>query len=63
MARACEYITKLRGDQEKLIQSLEENAQLTEEAKNLRQVVNDLRSENSKLKVQITKDNVFVLGS
>ncbi|XP_032682329.1 upstream stimulatory factor 2-like isoform X2 [Odontomachus brunneus] len=63
LARACEYITKLREDQEKLIQSLEENAQLTEEAKNLRQVVSDLRSENSKLKVQITKDNVFVLGS
>ncbi|XP_011152125.1 upstream stimulatory factor 1 isoform X2 [Harpegnathos saltator] len=62
LARACEYITKLKEDQEKLTQSLEENAQLTEEAKNLRQVVNDLKSENTKFKTQLLKDGAFILG-
>ncbi|XP_014470075.1 PREDICTED: upstream stimulatory factor 1-like isoform X2 [Dinoponera quadriceps] len=63
LARACEYIVKLREDKEKLTQSLEENVQLTEEAKNLRQVANDLRNENSKLKAQMTKDGMFILGT
>lgn len=63
LARACEYIMELREDQEKLAQSLDENAQLLEEAKNLRQVVNDLRNENSKLKVQISKGGAFILDT
>lgn len=43
---------------------MDENAQLIEEAKTLRQVVNQLRDENSKLKVQISKQgNTFVLGT
>ncbi|GAB1861182.1 Upstream stimulatory factor 2 [Camponotus japonicus] len=64
LARACEYITELREAQEKLSQSMDENAQLIEEAKTLRQVVNQLRDENSKLKVQISKQgNTFVLGT
>lgn len=63
MARACEYITELKEDQEKLAQSLDENAQLMEEAKNLRQVVNDLKDENSKLKTKIMEDNAFILGT
>lgn len=43
---------------------MDENAQLIEEAKTLRQVVSQLRDENSKLKVQISKQgNTFVLGT
>ncbi|XP_029680717.1 upstream stimulatory factor-like isoform X2 [Formica exsecta] len=41
LARACEYITELREAQEKLSQSMDENAQLIEEAKTLRQVMQD----------------------
>ncbi|XP_070160172.1 upstream stimulatory factor 2 isoform X2 [Polyergus mexicanus] len=41
LARACEYITELRETQEKLSQSMDENAQLIEEAKTLRQVMQD----------------------
>ncbi|XP_070160171.1 upstream stimulatory factor 2 isoform X1 [Polyergus mexicanus] len=64
LARACEYITELRETQEKLSQSMDENAQLIEEAKTLRQVVSQLKDENSKLKVQISKQgNAFILGS
>ncbi|XP_029680716.1 upstream stimulatory factor-like isoform X1 [Formica exsecta] len=43
LARACEYITELREAQEKLSQSMDENAQLIEEAKTLRQVKEDIR--------------------
>ncbi|KMQ95468.1 upstream stimulatory factor 1-like protein [Lasius niger] len=39
LARACDYITKLREAQEKLSQSMDESAQLIEEAKTLRQVI------------------------
>lgn len=43
---------------------MDENAQLIEEAKTLRQVVSQLKDENSKLKVQISKQgNTFVLGT
>lgn len=63
LARACEYITELRGTQEKLIESLDEKAQLIEEAKNLRQMVNQLKDENSKLKDQIEKRNVFMIST
>ncbi|XP_050464058.1 upstream stimulatory factor 1-like isoform X2 [Cataglyphis hispanica] len=64
LARACEYITELRETQEKLSQSMDENAQLIEEAKTLRQVVSQLRDENSKLKIQISKQgNTFILGT
>ncbi|CAL1684509.1 unnamed protein product [Lasius platythorax] len=63
LARACDYITKLREAQEKLSQSMDESAQLIEEAKTLRQVVSQLRDENSKLKVQISKQgNTYILG-
>ena len=55
LARACQYITELREIQENFAQSLDENAQLSEEAKTLRQVVNQLRKENSELKAQISK--------
>ncbi|XP_011343174.2 upstream stimulatory factor isoform X2 [Ooceraea biroi] len=39
LARACEYITELREANEKLAQSMDESAELMEEAKNLRQLV------------------------
>lgn len=43
---------------------MDENAQLIEEAKTLRQVVSQLRDENSKLKIQISKQgNTFILGT
>lgn len=43
---------------------MDENAQLIEEAKTLRQVVSQLKDENSKLKVQISKQgNAFILGT
>jgi len=55
---------ELREVPEKLTQSLDESAQLTKEVKNLRQVVNQLREENSQLKAQISKqENVSVLGT
>lgn len=60
LARACEYITELRDVKENLSQSLEENAQLIEEAKTLRQVVNQLRKENSELKAQAS---TYILGT
>lgn len=42
---------------------MDESAQLIEEAKTLRQVVSQLRDENSKLKVQISKQgNTLILG-
>ncbi|XP_031841388.1 upstream stimulatory factor 1 isoform X2 [Nomia melanderi] len=63
LERACEYITELRDVQETLSQSLDENAQLLEEAKTLRQVVNQLRKENSELKVQISKNSTYILGT
>lgn len=62
LARACEYITELREVQENLSQSLDENAQLLEEAKTLRQVVNQLRKENSELKAQISENTSYILG-
>lgn len=62
MARACQYITELREIQENFAQSLDENAQLSEEAKTLRQVVNQLRKENSELKAQISK-STYILGT
>lgn len=43
---------------------MDESAQLIEEAKTLRQVVSQLKDENSKLKVQISKQgNTFILGT
>ncbi|XP_034186609.1 upstream stimulatory factor 1 isoform X2 [Osmia lignaria lignaria] len=63
LARACEYITELRDVQETLSQSLDENAQLLEEAKTLRQVVNQLRKENSELKAQISNSTTYILGT
>lgn len=43
---------------------MDENAQLIEEAKTLQQVISQLKEENSKLKVQISKQgNVFILGT
>lgn len=43
---------------------MDENAQLIEEAKTLRQVVSQLKDENSKLKIQISKQgNTFILGT
>lgn len=62
LARACQYITELREIQENFAQSLDENAQLSEEAKTLRQVVNQLRKENSELKAQISK-STYILGT
>ncbi|XP_076643517.1 upstream stimulatory factor 1 [Halictus rubicundus] len=63
LERACEYITELRDVQENLQQSLDENAQLLEEAKTLRQVVSQLRKENSELKIQISKTPTYILGT
>lgn len=63
LARACEYITELRDVQENYSQSLDENAQLSEEAKTLRHVVNQLRIENSQLKAQISKSTTYILGT
>ncbi|XP_076248502.1 upstream stimulatory factor 1 [Calliopsis andreniformis] len=63
LARACEYIAELRDVQESFSQSLDENAQLSEEAKNLRQVVNQLRKENSELKAQISNSSTYILGT
>ncbi|CAL7951902.1 unnamed protein product [Xylocopa violacea] len=63
LARACQYITELRDVQENLSQSLDENAQLIEEAKTLRQVVNQLRKENSELKAQLSKNSTYILGT
>ncbi|CAK9831628.1 Upstream stimulatory factor 1 [Anthophora retusa] len=63
LARACQYITELRDVQENFSQSLDENAQLLEEAKTLRQVVNQLRKENSELKAQISKGTTYILGT
>lgn len=63
LARACEYISELREVQENLSQSLDENAQLSEEAKTLRQVVSQLRKENSELKAQISKNPTYILGT
>lgn len=63
LARACQYITELRDVQENFQQSLDENAQLLEEARTLRQVVNQLRKENSELKDQIAKSSTYILGT
>ncbi|XP_020721731.1 upstream stimulatory factor 1-like [Bombus affinis] len=63
LARACQYITELRDVQESFSQSLDENAQLLEEARTLRQVVNQLRKENSELKAQIAKSTTYILGT
>ncbi|XP_076278223.1 upstream stimulatory factor 1 isoform X2 [Lasioglossum baleicum] len=63
LERACEYITELRDVQENLQQSLDENAQLLEEAKTLRQVVSQLRKENSELKIQMSKNPTYILGT
>ncbi|XP_053971615.1 upstream stimulatory factor 2-like [Hylaeus anthracinus] len=63
LARACEYITELRYVQESYAQSLDENAQLSEEAKTLRHVVNQLKKENSELKAQISKNATYILGT
>lgn len=63
LARACQYITELRDVQENFSQSLDENAQLLEEAKTLRQVVNQLRKENSELKAQMSKNTTYILGT
>ncbi|XP_033330091.1 upstream stimulatory factor 1 [Megalopta genalis] len=63
LERACEYITELRDVQENLQQSLDENAQLLEEAKTLRQVVTQLRKENSELKIQLSTNATYILGT
>lgn len=63
LERACEYITELRDVQENLQQSLDENSQLLEEAKTLRQVVSQLRKENSELKIQMSKNPTYILGT
>ncbi|KAG7202145.1 hypothetical protein KM043_015829 [Ampulex compressa] len=63
LARACEYITELRGIQENFSQSLDENAQLLEEAKTLRQVLCQLKKENSELKAQISETRNYILGT
>ncbi|KZC05260.1 PREDICTED: upstream stimulatory factor 1-like [Dufourea novaeangliae] len=63
LERACEYITELQDVQENFSQSLDENAQLLEEAKTLRQVVNQLKKENSELKAQISKSTTYILGT
>lgn len=62
LARACQYITELKDVKESLSQKLDENAQLSEEAKTLRQVVNQLRKENAELQVQLSKPR-YVLGT
>ncbi|XP_066585019.1 upstream stimulatory factor 2-like isoform X2 [Prorops nasuta] len=62
LARACDYITELRETQATLIHKLEENTQLLEEAKNLRQIVNQLKKENSDLKDRISSPD-FILGT
>lgn len=63
LARACEYITELREIREKFARNLEENTQLLEEAKTLRQVLNQLRKENSQLKTQLSNTNNYILGT
>ncbi|XP_017880154.1 upstream stimulatory factor 1-like [Ceratina calcarata] len=62
LARACQYITELKDVKESLSQRLDENAQLSEEAKTLRQVVNQLRKENAELKAQLAKPRC-ILGT
>ncbi|CAL7951903.1 unnamed protein product [Xylocopa violacea] len=51
LARACQYITELRDVQENLSQSLDENAQLIEEAKTLRNCYSSSRKERLDMRV------------
>lgn len=61
LARAYELIMELRETPEKLAHSMDENAQLAEEVRNLRQVVNQLKEENSQLKAQFSNQDMIML--
>ncbi|XP_012535220.1 upstream stimulatory factor 2 isoform X2 [Monomorium pharaonis] len=61
LARAFMYITELKETPDKLARSLSESAQLTEEVKNLQQIVTQLRDENSQLKAQILKQDCVII--
>ncbi|KAL2740938.1 upstream stimulatory factor 2-like isoform X1 [Vespula squamosa] len=63
LARACEYITELRDIREKYSQNLEENTQLLEEAKALRQVATQLRKDNYQLKSELSNNTNYILGT
>ncbi|XP_012276557.1 upstream stimulatory factor 2 isoform X2 [Orussus abietinus] len=63
LARACEYILELREANENLGHGLKENELLIQETKSLRQLVHQLRKENSQLKAQLLPNNNSVVRS
>ncbi|XP_015177595.1 PREDICTED: upstream stimulatory factor 2-like isoform X2 [Polistes dominula] len=60
LMQACEYITDLRKTRENYVRHLEENTKLSEEVKNLRQVVTQLTKENNQLKLQLSSNTNYV---
>ncbi|KAI4488598.1 hypothetical protein M0802_011488 [Mischocyttarus mexicanus] len=61
LMQACEYITELRKIRETYVRHVEENTQLSEEAKNLRQVVIELKKENYELKSQLSSNTNYIV--
>ncbi|XP_014616930.1 PREDICTED: upstream stimulatory factor 1-like isoform X1 [Polistes canadensis] len=60
LMQACDYITELRKIRENYIRHLEENTKLSEEAKNLRQVMTQLKKENYQLKSQLSSNTNYI---
>ena len=55
MSRACDYILELKETKKTLDRCAEENKELMQEVKNLRQIVSQLKKQNCHLKAQITE--------
>ena len=58
MSRACDYIQELKDTNQTLDRRVLENKQLLHEVKNLRQLVSQLKKQNSILKSKITEADV-----
>ena len=54
LAKACEYITELRTENQQLIQCMEENEKLRQEITSLKQSLATTRRENAELKSQLS---------